>query len=81
LARISAPKIGFRGWDAHKTGKEHGYDPQMKPLWQMLYAGSTAVILGSHDHHYERFARQDPDGNPDPRHAGICRRHRRKEFP
>jgi acid phosphatase type 7 len=51
------------------SGKEHGYDPQMKPLWQMLYAGGADIIIGGHDHHYERFAPQDPDGNPDPRHG------------
>jgi acid phosphatase type 7 len=48
------------------SGKEHGYDPQMKPLWQMLYAGGADIIIGGHDHHYERFAPQDPEGNPDP---------------
>lgn len=51
------------------SGKQHGYDPQMKPLWQMLYAGGADVIIGAHDHDYERFAPQDPDGNPDPGHG------------
>jgi acid phosphatase type 7 len=51
------------------SGKEHGYDPQMKPLWEMLYAAGTDIVIGGHDHHYERFAPQDPDGNPDPAHG------------
>ena len=51
------------------SGKAHGYDPQMRPLWQMLYAGGADVVIGAHDHDYERFAPQDPDGNPDPKHG------------
>ncbi|HET7441235.1 MAG TPA: metallophosphoesterase [Terriglobales bacterium] len=51
------------------SGKAHGYDPQMKPLWQMLHAGGTDIVVGGHDHHYERFAPQDPNGNPDPKHG------------
>jgi calcineurin-like phosphoesterase family protein len=51
------------------SGKAHGYDPQMKPLWQMLYAGGADIAIGGHDHHYERFAPQDPDGKPDPAHG------------
>jgi hypothetical protein len=27
------------------------------------------VVVGGHDHHYERFAPQDPDGNPDAKHG------------
>jgi calcineurin-like phosphoesterase family protein len=47
------------------SGQKHGNDPQMKPLWDALYAANADVILGGHDHDYERFAPQDPDGKPD----------------
>jgi len=30
-----------------------------------LYAANADVIINGHDHHYERFAPQDPSGNLD----------------
>lgn len=44
----------------------HGSDPAMMPLWAILCAHGVELVLGAHDHHYERFAPQDPDGNADP---------------
>ena len=38
----------------------------MKPLWEALYAVGADVILSAHEHNYERFAPQDPDGEADP---------------
>ncbi|MEV7420598.1 discoidin domain-containing protein [Streptomyces sp. NPDC089919] len=40
----------------------HGNDPVSKPVWQILYAAKADLILNGHDHHYERFAPQDPAG-------------------
>lgn len=37
-----------------------------RPLWQALYAAGADVIISAHDHDYERFAPQDPQGNADP---------------
>lgn len=47
------------------SGAKHGNDPDMKPLWQALYAANADVVINGHDHDYERFAPQDPDGNAD----------------
>jgi hypothetical protein len=47
------------------SGASHGNDPEMKPLWQTLYAANADVVINGHDHDYERFAPQDPDGNAD----------------
>lgn len=47
------------------SGEKHGNDPQMKPIWDALYAANADVVIGGHDHDYERFAPQDPDGKPD----------------
>jgi hypothetical protein len=47
------------------SGAKHGNDPEMKPLWEMLYAEGADVIINGHDHDYERFAPQDPNGRPD----------------
>jgi hypothetical protein len=38
----------------------------MGPIWQALYDAGADVVLGGHDHDYERFAPQDPDGKSDP---------------
>ncbi|MGA7625339.1 MAG: metallophosphoesterase [Candidatus Acidiferrales bacterium] len=48
------------------SGAKHGNDPEIKPFWQDLYAAHTTLILNGHDHDYERFAPQDPDGKADP---------------
>jgi len=37
----------------------------MKPLWDALYAGNADVVVNGHDHDYERFAAQNPDGIAD----------------
>ena len=38
----------------------------MKPAWDALYAAGADLILNGHDHLYERFAPQTPDGVADP---------------
>ncbi|MET3985305.1 discoidin domain-containing protein [Streptomyces sp. PvR034] len=40
----------------------HGNDPVSKPVWNILYAAKADLVLNGHDHHYERFAPQDPNG-------------------
>ncbi|MFF4423465.1 discoidin domain-containing protein [Streptomyces sp. NPDC001549] len=40
----------------------HGNDPVSKPVWKILYAARADLVLNGHDHHYERFAPQDPEG-------------------
>ena len=37
-----------------------------RELWQILYDSDVDVILNGHDHIYERFAPQTPDGIADP---------------
>lgn len=49
------------------SGAVHGNDPAMKPLWKALYEAGAEVVINGHDHDYERFAPQDPEGNADPR--------------
>ncbi len=39
---------------------------RMRPLVTALYRGGADVIVNAHEHFYERFARQDPEGRPDP---------------
>jgi acid phosphatase type 7 len=47
------------------SGGAHGNDLEIKPLFQALYDANADVILNGHDHDYERFGPQDPDGKPD----------------
>jgi hypothetical protein len=42
----------------------------MQAFWQALYDADADVVLSGHDHDYERFAPQDPNGAED-RERGI----------
>ena len=44
----------------------HGMIPSTKPLWQIMYNHQAELFLSGHDHLYERFAPQDPNGKADP---------------
>ncbi len=48
------------------TSGPNGPSPRMRDFWRMLYAAGVELVLNGHDHLYERFAEQDPDGRPDP---------------
>jgi hypothetical protein len=48
---------------------KHAVHPELKQLWQDLYAAHADLILAGHEHSYERFAPQDPDGKADPEHG------------
>jgi hypothetical protein len=37
----------------------HGNNAKMEDAWKLLAAANAELVLASHDHHYERFARQD----------------------
>lgn len=47
------------------SGSGHGDDTSVQALWQALYDANADVILGGHDHDYERFAPQTPTGAAD----------------
>jgi acid phosphatase type 7 len=51
------------------SGSAHGNDPFMKPLWESLYNAGADVVINGHDHDYERFAPQDPNGKADLSHG------------
>jgi len=48
------------------SGK-HGGSRRMIDAYRVMYEHGVDVLLGGHDHHYERFAPQDPDGRRDAR--------------
>ena len=45
----------------------HGSDPTYVAFWQALFDHGADVVLGGHDHIYERFVPQSPDGVADAR--------------
>ena len=76
----SSPMVGWleRDLAAHRTectlayfhhplfsSGEHGDQPQVRPIWEALYAADADVVVSAHDHSYERFAPQRPDGTRD----------------
>ena len=44
------------------SGSEHGNNEDVAPFWDVLQGAGADVVLSAHDHHYERFAPQDPSG-------------------
>ena len=48
----------------------HQTTVEVAPFWTQLYDAGADVIVNGHDHDYERFAPQDPNGHED-RQRGI----------
>jgi hypothetical protein len=48
------------------SGEAHEPYTPTRPLYQALYDYSADVVVWGHNHQYERFAPQNPDGGPDP---------------
>jgi hypothetical protein len=46
--------------------KKHAVHPELRQLWEDLYAAHADLVLAGHEHSYERFAPQDPEGKADP---------------
>jgi acid phosphatase type 7 len=63
----SACAVAYFHKPLFSSGAAHGNDLELKPLWDALYDGNVDVIVNGHDHDYERFAPQTPDGKADPK--------------
>ncbi len=57
-------EIAFLHHPRWSSGK-HGNHDQLSSLYGLLYDHGVEVVLTGHDHHYERFAPQDANGNRD----------------
>ena len=44
---------------------EHGDNPDTRGIWNILYEFGAEIVVTGHDHGYERFAPQAPDGRVD----------------
>lgn len=48
------------------SGRHGNQSENVRPFWDTLYAAGADLVLSGHEHFYERFAPQTPDGVPDP---------------
>ncbi len=67
VAHPAACTLAYWHKPLFSSGGTHGNDLTVKPLWQALYEANADVVVGGHDHDYERFAPQSPDGTADPK--------------
>jgi hypothetical protein len=51
---------------ARFTAGGHADDTDVQALWDDLYAANADIVLNGHDHNYQRFVPQSPDGGADP---------------
>jgi VCBS repeat-containing protein len=65
-ANPTACTLAYWHHSRFSSGSNYGSDIEFRDFWQVLYEAGADVVLSAHDHHYERFAPQDPDGNADP---------------
>jgi hypothetical protein len=47
------------------SGDHHGDNASLTPAWTALYAAGAELVMSGHEHLYERFAPQRPDGTSD----------------
>jgi acid phosphatase type 7 len=58
--------LAYFHYPLFSSGKYRPGIHEVKPLWEALYAAEVDVVLNGHDHNYQRFAPQDPNGKADP---------------
>jgi hypothetical protein len=51
------------------SSSNHGDQPRTAPLFQALYEAGVEIVIGGHDHTYERFVPQAPGGTADSAHG------------
>ena len=47
------------------SSAQNGPTPAVRDLWRLLYDNGVDAVFNGHDHVYERFAPQDPNGKAD----------------
>lgn len=57
--------IGHHTLFSSGLSPSHALHPELKPFWEDLYAAHAELFLAGHEHSYERFAPQTPDGKAD----------------
>ena len=54
------------GHHPYYTAGPHDRSMVLRDFWELAYDQGVDLWLNGHDHNYQRFAPQDPDGNLDP---------------
>ncbi|MCA1706064.1 MAG: fibronectin type III domain-containing protein [Actinobacteria bacterium] len=62
----NAKRCTLAYWHHPRFSSGAGNDPRTDAFWRALYAGGADLVADGHDHIYERFAPQTPDGVADP---------------
>lgn len=57
--------LAYWHYPRFSSGSGHGNNTSVQPFWDVLYEFNADVVLGGHDHDYERFAPQTPAGAAD----------------
>src|SRR5499425_469250 len=68
-SRVAGCTLAYFHRPLFSSGLAHGNDIQVKPLWDILYHFGADIVINGHDHDYERFAQQNPNGKADPQHG------------
>jgi acid phosphatase type 7 len=63
LASTDKPCIGAFWSTPAFSSSGKGNTTAYRPFWDALYAGHADVVMAGDSHHYERFAKQTPDGS------------------
>ncbi len=61
--------LGYWHKPLFSSGGSHGNDLEIIPFWQAFYEAGADVVVNGHDHDYERFGPQDPQGKADATHG------------
>jgi hypothetical protein len=56
--------LGYWHHPRFSSGTTHGDDPTDAPFWRVLSQAGVDVVLNGHEHVYERFGPQSPEGMP-----------------
>jgi acid phosphatase type 7 len=62
----SACTLAYWHHPLFSSGPNGNQPTEAAEFWRILSAAGVDVVLNAHDHFYERFAPQDPDGRPSP---------------
>jgi hypothetical protein len=62
LAATDKPCIGAFWGAPMFSSSSRGNNFAYRPFWDALYAAKADVVMAGDSHHYERFAKQAPDG-------------------
>ena len=57
--------LAYMHYPRFSSGSVHGSYSGVQALWQALYDYGAEIAIAGHDHEYERFAPQTPDGHLD----------------